>query len=165
MLSKSMQDALNQQIADEFYAAHLYLAMAAYFEHENYPGFAHWMRLQNQEEVGHAMRLFDFVNYNGGRVTVKGIDQPPTDFGGPRAAMRKALDHERKVTKAIEELYELAVKEKQYPVQLELQWFINEQVEEERTVADIIARLEMAGDSPPALLMIDKELGARTVSG
>lgn len=165
MLSKSVQDALNQQIANEFYAAHLYLSMVAYFEASNLPGFAHWMRMQNKEEVEHAMRLFDFVIHNGGRVTLKAIAEPPAKFTGALEVMQKALEHERHVTTEIHELYELAVKEKAYATQLELQWFITEQVEEERAVSDIIARLELAGDSPPALLFTDKELGARGATG
>lgn len=161
-MKKPVQDALNAQIGDELYAAHLYLAMAAYFEHENLRGFAHWMRLQNAEEVAHAMRIFDFMNDNGGRVVLDAIDKPPTAFKSPREVMQQALKHEQSVTKSINQLYELAQKEKEYPAQLMLQWFIDEQVEEERQASDIIARLELAGDSPPALFMIDKELGART---
>lgn len=161
-MKKPVQDALNAQLGKELYAAHLYLAMAAYFEHENLRGFAHWMRLQNQEEVGHAMRFFDFMNDNGGRVVLGAIDQPPTDFEGTLEVMQQALKHEQSVTKAINRLYELAQKEQEYPAQLMLQWFIDEQVEEERQAHDIIARLEMVKGSPPALLMIDKELGART---
>lgn len=160
-LSKNMQNAINAQIAAEFYAAHLYLSMAAYFEHENLPGFAHWMRLQNQEELGHAMRLFDFLTEVGGRVVLESIGEPPSKFQGALEVMKQALAHEQKVTKSINTMYELAVKEKQYPSQLMLQWFINEQVEEERTAEEIVARLELAGDSIPALLLIDKELGAR----
>lgn len=160
-MKQSIQDALNAQISKELYAAHLYLAMAAYFEQENLPGFAHWMRAQNEEEIGHAMRIFDFVNDNGGRVVLGGIDEPPAEFKGPVEVMRQALAHEQKVTEAINQLYELAQKEKAYPTQLMLQWFIDEQVEEERQVMDILARLELAGESPPALLMVDKELGSR----
>lgn len=161
-ISKSMEAAINDQIANEFYAAHLYLSMAAYFEHENLPGFAHWMRLQSEEERGHAMRLFNFVVHAGGRVVLKGIDEPPAEFKDALGVMKKALEHEQKVTKSIYALYERALKEKQYPAQLELQWFIGEQVEEERTAQEIIARLELAGESVPALLIIDKELGGRT---
>lgn len=160
-MKKPVQDALNAQIGKELYAAHLYLAMAAYFEHQNLRGFAHWMRVQNQEEVGHAMRIFEFMNDNGGRVVLDGVDKPPMEFKGPLEVMHQALEHERGVTQSINQLYELAQKEKEYPAQLMLQWFIDEQVEEERQASDIIARLEMAGDSAPALLMIDKELGAR----
>ena len=161
MLSKPVEAALNDQIAKEFYAAHLYLSMAAYFDHVNLAGFAHWMRLQYHEEVEHAMRIFKFVNYNGGRVVLKGIDQPPSEFDGALAVMEKALAHEQMVTGEIHKIYELALKEKAYSTQLEMQWFIDEQVEEERTVSDIIAQLKMAGDSVPALLMIDRQLGAR----
>ncbi|MDX1430789.1 MAG: ferritin, partial [Rhodothermales bacterium] len=148
-MKKSVQDALNAQIDKELYAAHLYLAMAAYFEHENLPGFAHWMRLQNEEEVAHAMRIFDFVNDNGGRVTLGAIDKPPTEFKGALEVMKQALKHEQKVTKAINDLYELAMREKAHATALMLQWFIGEQVEEERQVTDIIARMELGGDSAP----------------
>ncbi len=161
MHSKAVEAGINDQIAREFYSAYLYLSMSAMFDARSFPGFAHWMRMQYREELSHAERLFDFLAANGGRAVLKAIDQPPAEFAGPLPVMEQALTHEREVTEAIHELYGLAVEEKDYATQLELQWFIAEQVEEERTVGDIIAQLRMAVDSPPALLMIDRQLAAR----
>jgi ferritin len=152
-------------MAKEFYAAYLYLAMAAWFEAQALPGFAHWMRLQNEEEQQHALKLFQYLLDSGGHVELEGIPAPPDKFKTPLSVMQMALDHEQKVTAAINKLYELAAREKDYPAQLALQWFITEQVEEERNVSDIIQRMEHAGDNGAALLMIDHELGSRAVGG
>ena len=165
MPTKGVVAGINDQIAKEFYAAYLYLAMAAYCDAESLPGFAHWMRMQYDEELGHALRLFDFLLEKGERVQLKAIDKPPLEFGTPLEVMKGALAHEKKVTASINQLYETAVKEKDYPAQLVLQWFINEQVEEERSVGDIIAQLEMAGDSGAALLMMDRQLASRGPAG
>lgn len=162
MPSDKVQDALNDQITHEFYAAYLYLSMMNHFEAESLPGFAHWMRLQSQEELAHAMKIVDFLNDRGGRVELHGIDKPPAKFDSPLSAMRAALEHERKVTKQIEELYELAQQEKDYPAQILLQWFIAEQVEEEKSASEIVDHLELAGDSGSALLMADERLAGRT---
>jgi ferritin len=161
-MKKTVEAAINKQIAKEFYSAYLYLSMSAFFDAENFRGFAHWMRLQYGEEISHAERLFDFLASMGGRVVLQGIDEPPKDFKGPLEGMEQALAHEREVTESIHALYELAVKEKEYATQLELQWFISEQVEEEQTVEQLIAQMKMAGDSPPGLFMIDRQLAART---
>ena len=165
MPAKGVVAGINDQIAKEFYAAYLYLAMAAYCDAESLPGFAHWMRMQYDEELGHALRLFDFLLERGERVQLKAIEKPPLEFGSPLEVVKATLIHEKKVTASINKLYETAVKEKDYPAQLMLQWFINEQVEEERSVGDIIAQLEMAGDSGPALLMMDRQLGSRQAEG
>ncbi|MEE8193849.1 MAG: ferritin [Gemmatimonadales bacterium] len=165
MPAKGVVAGINDQIAKEFYAAYLYLAMAAYCDAESLPGFAHWMRMQYDEELGHALRLFDFLLERGERVQLKAIEKPPLKFGSPLEVIKATLAHEKKVTASINKLYETAVKEKDYPAQLMLQWFINEQVEEERSVGDIIAQLEMAGDSGPALLMMDRQLASRQAEG
>ena len=161
MPTKAVESAINDQIAKEFYAAHLYLSMAAWFEDRNLPGFAKWMRVQNDEERAHAMRLFDYLIEAGGRVRLKALEAPPTDFTSPLKVMEASLAHEKKVTASIRKLYELADKEKDYGTQLHLQWFISEQQEEEKNVGDVIARLKLAGKDNVALLMIDRELGAR----
>jgi ferritin len=161
MPTKGVEGAINDQIAKEFYAAHLYLSMSAWLEQQNLPGFAHWMRLQSDEERGHAMRLYDFLIESGGRVRLEGMEAPPVEFKGPLAIMEASLAHEKKVTASIRKLYELAEKEKDYATQLMLQWFISEQLEEEKQAQDIIARLKMAGDSSAALLFIDSQLGSR----
>lgn len=161
MLTKSVEAGLNEQMAMEFHAAHVYLSMAAYFEGESLNGFSKWMRMQHEEELMHAKRLFDFILNNGGRVKLQAIAEPPTEFSGPLQIMEQSLAHERKVTASINKLYALAVKEDDYPTQVEMQWFINEQSEEERTLGDNVARLKLAGDNGAALLMLDAELGGR----
>jgi ferritin len=161
MLSKVMQDAINEQLKNELYSAYLYLSMAAYSETANLPGFAHWMRLQSQEEVEHAMKFFDFVNDRGGHVVLQAIDQPPVEFASPLDVFEKTLEHERKVTAMIHQLYELAAKENDYATQVMLQWFIEEQVEEERNAEQIVETLRMIGDKPQALFMLDRQLGTR----
>jgi ferritin len=161
MLSKSMQDAINEQIKNELYSAYLYLSMSAHFEAANLPGFANWMRVQSQEETLHAMIFFDYVNERGGRVVLQAIDQPPVEFGSPLSIAQQVLEHEQKVTGLIHQLYALALKENDYPSQIKLQWFVTEQVEEEKHADEIIQRLKMAGDNLNALLMLDRELGQR----
>jgi ferritin len=161
MISKSLQDALNEQINFELSSAYLYLSMSAHFEAQNLSGFANWMRLQYQEETGHAMKFYKYVFDRNGAVTLKAIAQPATKFKTPLDVFRQVLVHEQKVTALINKLYESAVKEKDYAAQSFLQWFINEQVEEETNAADIINLLELIGDSPVSLIMADRQLGAR----
>ena len=161
MPTKAVEAAINDQVAKEFFAAHLYLSMAAWLDNQNLPGFSQWMRLQSDEERGHAMRLFDYLLGANGSVKLQGMEEPPTTFKSPLAVMEAAFAHEKKVTASIRKLYELAEKEKDYPTQLMLQWFINEQMEEEKQAQDIIARLKMAGDSGAALLFLDSQMGSR----
>ncbi len=161
MLSKPIQDALNEQIKREVFSAHSYLAMTAYFEHTNFPGFAKWTRLQYEEEIAHGMKLFDFIHARGGRAVGYGIDPPADDFSSPLDVFEKALQQELSVTGHINELYELALKQKDYGTQVELQWFITEQIEEERLFHEIIQTLKLAGDNQAALLLLDRQLGAR----
>lgn len=162
MLSDTLQDALNEQVNNELYASYLYLAMAEHFQAENLSGFAHWMRLQREEEIGHAMKIFDFVLDRDGRVKLQAIQAPPADFDSPLDVARKALEHEKKVTGKINALLEKAKGENDYPTEALLQWFVIEQVEEEASALEIVQRLEMAGDDKAALLMLDREMGART---
>lgn len=161
MLSKAMQDAINGQIRDELYSAYLYLSMAAYFEASSLPGFAMWMRAQSQEEVAHAMKLFDFINERGGRVELQAIDQPTVSFESPLAVFQATYEHEQKVTALIHDLYEVAMAEKDYAAQVMLHWFIDEQVEEEDSVSQILDTLERIGDRDQGLMMLDRELGQR----
>ena len=161
MLSQTMQDAINQQINKEMYSSYVYLSMAAYFEAQNLPGAAQWMRKQSAEETEHGMKFFEFLIERGVRVALQAIDQPPTDFGSPLLAFQEVLAHEQKVTKSIHDLYALAVKEADYPTQVLLHWFINEQVEEEKNASSVVEQLKMVGDSPAALFMIDRQLAAR----
>lgn len=161
MLNKTIQDAMNEQIKNELYSAYLYLSMSAYCESINLPGFAHWMRMQEQEEKMHAMKFYDYIHERGGRVVLQAIDQPPAEFQSPLDILEKTLEHEQKVTAMINDLYALAVQEKDYASQIFLQWFVTEQVEEEDSVSQIIETLEMIGDNRHALLMLDRELSAR----
>lgn len=161
MLNKKIQDAINEQIKNELYSAYIYLSMSAYFESMNLAGMAHWMRLQSNEEVEHAMKFFDYVHDRGGRVILGAIDQPPTEWKSPLAAFENAYEHEQKVTGMINNIYALAVKENDYPTQVMLQWFIDEQVEEEKNASTIVEQLKMIGDSTNGLMMLDHRLGER----
>jgi ferritin len=161
MLSKKMQDSLNEQIQKEFYSSYLYLSMAAYFEAESLGGFAQWMRVQSQEEWGHGLKLFDHVNDRGGRVDLRAIEKPALEWKSPLAAFEQALEHEKFVTASIHKLYEAAVQENDHAAQVELQWFVTEQVEEEKNAADIVDQLKRVGSSGSALLMLDRQLGKR----
>ena len=162
-MNTAVQDAFNEQIKHELFSGYLYLSMSAHFDHENLPGFAHWMRLQAQEEVAHAMRLFDHVLRRGGRVELHGIEAPTTDFGPPLSLFESVLEHERAVTGMIHGLFELAGKEGDWAAQQELQWFIGEQVEEEDTASTARDQVRMAGDDQAALLMLDQQFGSRSL--
>lgn len=161
MLSKAMIDKINDQIKNELYSAYLYLSMCAYFEDKNLPGFAHWMKMQAGEEQEHAMKFFEYLTDRGARVSLQAIDQPPAEFETPTAVFEETLAHEKKVTALIHSLYELAVSEKDYASQEFLNWFVKEQVEEEKNASAILATLKMTGDKGSALVMLDRELGKR----
>lgn len=161
MLSKTMQDAMNEQIKNELYSGYLYLAMSAYAEAANLPGFAHWMRVQAKEEQGHAMKFYKYIVERGGRVVLHAIDQPPTEFKSPLALFEETLAHEQKVTALIHNLYALATKENDYASQSFLKWFIDEQVEEEAHATAILEQLKMVADSKMGLLMMDRQLASR----
>lgn len=162
MLKQPVESALNEQINAEFFSAYLYLAMSGYFEASHLPGFAGWMRAQAREEAAHAMRFFDFVTERGGGVSLKAIAQPPLEFSSALAAFEQALEHERQITQAIHDIHGVATREGDLASQPFLLSFIQEQVEEERTVGEIVDRLRLAGDSSVALLLVDRELAART---
>ncbi len=161
MLSEKMQAAMNKQINAELHSAYIYLSMAAYFEDKNLPGFAHWMRVQAKEEVGHAMKFFDFIVERRGRVLLEPVAAVPTDWPSPLAVFENALAHEQKVTGLINDLVNLAIAEKDHASNSFLQWFVDEQVEEEASADAIVQKLKMAGDSSVALLILDQELGGR----
>ena len=161
MLSKAIQDAINEQIKNELHSAHQYLSMSAYCESVTLPGFAHWMRAQAQEEREHAMKFYDFLLNRKGRVILQAIDQPVVEFGSPRQVFEQALDQEQKVTAQINELYGLTASENDYASQVFLQWFLTEQVEEEKNVGDVLETLTMLGDEGETLFLFDRELGKR----
>jgi len=161
-IGKTMQDALNEQIKNELYSGYLYLAMSAYAESINLPGFAHWMREQAEEEQEHAMKFFKFVAERGGRVVLHAIDQPPVEFASPLALFEETLAHEQLVTSMIHKLFGMAMKEKDYATQAFLKWYIDEQVEEEANATEILEQLKMVGDSKMGLLMVDRQLAVRS---
>ena len=162
MLSQKLEAAFNEQINKEFYSSYLYLSMSAYFEAKALPGFASWMQAQAKEEWEHGMKLFNYVYERGGKVVLQGIDTPPSSFGKPTEVMEAVLAHEQSVTAAINALYDLAKAEKDAAAEIYLQWFVTEQVEEEKTATDLVDQLKMAGDMPFSILFMDKHvLGAR----
>jgi len=161
MISQRLQDAFNEQIKNELYSGYLYLSMSAYAEAQSLPGFVHWFRKQAEEEVEHAMKLFDHLADRGGRVVLQAIDAPPTEFESPRDLFAKAYAHEQHVTRLINDLYAVALEEADYAAQTELHWFITEQVEEEKNTGQIVDDLEMAGDRGHVLLMLDRALAQR----
>lgn len=162
MIPKTVLEALRAQIQKELYSAYVYLSMSAHFVSVNLPGFAHWTRKQFEEETSHGMKIFDYIHERGGRVVLEALDKPPAEFKTPLDVMTKILEHERSVTASINALYELAVKEKDYPTQIMLEWFIKEQVEEERSVDEVINMLKMVGDAPAGLVMLDRQLASRS---
>ena len=160
-MNAAVQDGFNEQIKNEWFSGYLYLSMSAHFDQKNLPGFARWMRLQAQEELAHGLRLFDYVLRRGGRVELRAIDAPTTEFGSPLSVFESVLEHEQAVTGMIHRLFELSGKEGDWAAQQELQWFIAEQVEEEDSAATARDQVRMAGDDPAALLMLDQQLGSR----
>jgi ferritin len=157
----AVRDAMEEQIKHEFYSAYLYLSMAGSLEVANLTGFAHWMREQSREELGHAMRFFDFLLDRGEHVQLRAVEEPPYAFGSSLDTFEQALEHEKEITARINDLYELAVQENDYPAQILLNWFVTEQVEEESSATEIVERLRMAGEDGAALLLLDSELGKR----
>ncbi len=161
MIGKPMQDSMNEQINKELFSSYLYLSMAAYFETKNLPGFANWMRIQADEEREHAMKFYDFILERGGDVHLKAIDAPKTTWSSALEVAEEVAAHEAKVTASIYALYELAMKEKDYPAQMMLQWFITEQVEEEKNASELVANLKLIEERGTAVLMLDHRLAKR----
>ena len=161
MLTPAMQDALNEQIKNEFFSSYIYLSMAAWFDDRNLPGMAAWMRVQAREEAIHAMKIFDHLLDRNGRVKLRPIPQPPVDFATPLEVFEQALKHEMAVTASIHNIYAQAVQEKDFASSVFLDWFVREQVEEEKQGALIVEQLKMVGEDRPGLLMLDRELGQR----
>ena len=160
-LGKNLENALNEQIREELASAYIYLSMAAYFETLNLPGFAHWMRAQSNEEMEHAMKFFAHINGRGGRVVLQAIEQPPIDFEGPTDIFEQALKHEQYISSRIIDLYKLAEKEGEYASFSLLQWFVDEQVEEEESATEVLEYLRLIGDKGQGLLMLDRQLAQR----
>ena len=165
MLSQKMQSAMNKQINAELHSAYIYLSMAAYFESKNLPGFANWMRVQAQEEVGHAMKFYDFIHERRGRVLLEPIAGVPTEWESPMAVFENALLHEQKVTGMIHDLVNLAIEERDHAANSFLQWFVDEQVEEEASADAIVQQLKLIGDSGQGLFLLDREMAQRQPGG
>jgi ferritin len=164
MIKPGIQKAINQQIRQELGAAYSYLGMCAYFEHENLSGFATWCLLQHQEELAHAMRLFRYLLDRGGHVALSSIEAPRADYGSPAELFRTALKQEEANTRSIDELYQLASSLNDHATISHLQWFVDEQVEEEKSVGEIVALVDRAGSDVNAMLYLNDKLGARTAA-
>lgn len=160
-MTPSVLEAITRQIGAEFAASFSYLAMAAWCEHHNFTGAGKWLRAQSIEEHGHAMKLFNFVLARNHAVRLPGIEQPKSDFASIADVFERALAQEQEVSRLIDALYELAFREKVFAAMAELQWFITEQVEEEKTVREIVAKLHMVQHDAASVLDLDRELGGR----
>ena len=162
MLQKKLEDALNQQINAELWSAYLYLSMSLHFEHEGRPGFANWFKIQFQEEQAHALALMDYLNARDSKVILTPIEGVPSSWDSPKAAFEATLEHEKKVTASINNLYAMAEEVKDFATRQKLNTFVAEQVEEEESVRQIIDDLTLVGEDGTGLLQIDRELGSRT---
>jgi len=161
MISKEMEKALNEQINKETYSAYLYFSMAAYFESENFDGMAAFMKEQAKEELEHAMKIYGYVNEQGGRVVLDAIEKPQKDYKGALEIFELSLKHEKFITASINKLVDQAIKENDHATRTFLSWFVTEQVEEENNMETIVGKLKLVGDAGHALLMLDAQLGKR----
>jgi ferritin len=160
-MTPTLLEAITRQIGNEFAASFSYLAMAGWCEHHQFMGAGRWLRLQSAEEHTHGMKLFNFVLARNHAVKLPGIEQPKSDFKSVVEVFERALAQEQDVSKQIDALYELAFNQKVFAAMAELQWFITEQVEEEKTVREIVAKFHMVKDDPASILDLDRELGQR----
>ncbi len=161
MIDEEMEEAINDQINAELYSAYLYLSMAADFSEKGLDGFEKWMHSQAMEEVNHGMRLYNYLENRGGRVKLEAIEKPQIEWGSPQEIFEDAYEHEQYVTSRINDLADLAEEKNDRATLQMLQWFIDEQVEEEESAEEILDKLEMVGDDGRGLLMLDKEMGQR----
>ena len=161
MISKKLEAAINAQINAEMWSAYLYLSMSAYCQETGFPGMANWFAVQFKEEQDHAMILFNYLQSRGGRVLLSPIEAVPTEWASPLAAFEHTLEHEGKVTSLINNLMALAVEEKDFAAQSRLNWFVDEQVEEEENATELIQKLRLIGDNGYGLYQLDQELAAR----
>ncbi len=161
MLADKLQKAFNSQLNSEMYSTYLYLSMRTYFESANLAGFANWMAIQTQEEIAHAMQFYDYIIERGGQVVLEVIDAPPHEWDSPLAVFEAVYAHEQKVTGLINSLVDLAIEQNDHAANNFLQWFVNEQVEEESSANAIVQKLKLVDGSSGALFMIDNELAQR----
>ena len=164
MLNNKIEEALNEQMNREMYSAYLYMSMSSFATNRGLKGFAKWFMVQYHEEMLHAMKLYEYINLRGGRAILKSIAQPPSEFASPLDMLHKTLDHELYITKSIGDCMELAISEKDHATQIFLQWYVTEQVEEENNDREIISQLDIIKDDPQGLILLDKDLGARTTT-
>lgn len=162
MINSKVEVALNDQIRKEFYSSYLYLSMAAHFVSMNFNGFAHWMKTQSGEETKHGMKIYEYVHAREGKVVLQQVDAPQTNWKSVKDMFSQAYQHEQMVTESINKIIELARSEKDNATEVFLQWFVNEQVEEEASTNEILHKLQLVGDNTPALFMLDAELGKRS---
>jgi ferritin len=162
MISQVIEAAINDQINNELFSSYSYLSMGAWCEHQQFTGCAHWLRVQSQEEYAHAMRLFDFLLARNGEVKLRPIAQPEVTFKSVVEVFEKSLAQEERVTSQIDSLYELAFNEKAFAALVELEWYITEQVEEEKTAREVVAKFHLVQNDPASLLDLDRDLGSRT---
>ena len=160
-MNERIEKALNDQVQAEFYSFYLYLAVASYFTTVHLDGFAHWMRVQSEEELLHALKIVDFLNDRGGAVRLQALDAPPSEWQSPVAAIEAVLRHEQHITARIDDLVGIAEEVRDRPATVLLHWFVNEQVEEEATADTLFNQVCMVADSPHGLLMLDRELAGR----
>jgi len=161
MLNERMAEALNTQLNKEIYSAYLYLSMSACSSFIGMKGFANWFMVQYQEEMVHAMKIYNYVDSQGGQVKLMAVEQPATEFESALEMFEKTLEHEKFITKSINDLVNLAIEEKDHATNIFLQWFVTEQIEEEGNDNDIISKLKLVGDKGNGLFMIDRELASR----
>lgn len=164
MLSEKMSTAINEQINKEMYSAYLYMSMSSYSNTLGLKGFANWFMVQYHEEMMHAMKMYEYLHRHGAPVRLMKIDEPPAEFESALDMFEKTLAHELTVTRSINELMDLAIAQKDHATQIFLQWYVTEQVEEEENDNEIIAQLKMIGNSPQGLMMLNRELTARSAS-
>jgi len=161
MISSNMANALNKQLNAELYSSYLYLSMSAYASFKGWKGAASWFYVQVKEELFHVQKMYDYIDSQGAQVVLEAVDGPPTEFGSITELFMAVLAHEQKVTGLINTLMSLALAENDHATQTYLQWFVTEQIEEEKSCQEIIDRLKLAGDTGPGIFMIDTELAAR----
>ncbi len=162
MISKKLEDAINYQINRELFSEYYYLSMASYFSSTGLSGFENFFLVQVEEERFHAMKMYKFLNEKGGKVTLQAIEEPKTEFKSPLEVFELAYTHEKLVSKLINELMDLAIQENDHAAKNHLNWFVDEQVEEEDSMDTIVNKLKLIDGEGYGLLMLDKELGERT---
>ncbi len=162
MINQKLEKAINEQINAELYSAYLYLSMGAYFEEQGLSGFANWMRVQFEEEQFHGLKFFDYLAERGGRVLLGAIEMPESEWESPVAVFEEVLKHERHVTSLINNLIDIAIEERDHASKSFLNWFIDEQVEEEAAAEDLLNQLKLVEGDGRGILMLDREMASRT---